>query len=123
MPYQLKLEGKRALIIDNEIMIALDVERILLDAGFCECTVMRKDEAYRFVPADKYGVDILVIDFRAADDGREDTEKLVAAGTPVILLTTNGDRVAKNWIPAHFRVVEKPFIDEDIVNTLISLLD
>jgi DNA-binding response OmpR family regulator len=111
------LTGKRCLVVDDELLIALDIEQELKAAGAAEviCAGGLADaaEALRKGP-----FDVAVLDLRI---GRETSlalaEDLRRAGTPFVFLTgarSDAAEIKGFAVP----VVEKPFLAPQLLDAV-----
>lgn len=105
--------GKRCLILDDEFLIALDIQQILESAGAAEAVcASNADEACAQIAAAAPPFDFAVLDVRLS--GAEATSlsvasALTARGTPFIFLTgMRGDSVHAGQFP-DAPVLEKPY--------------
>lgn len=115
------LAGCRVLVIEDEFLIALDIEEILEALGCVAAGIVRdRDSAVdlaRFVHIDAAVVDV----FLHGDTSLEVAAVLFARGVPV-LLTTGAD---EQQIPSLFRdmpIVRKPFGTDQLRVGLIEAL-
>lgn len=101
--------GKRCLVVEDEVLIAIDIQRVLEEAGaaavVCAHTLEEAAAALR-----RARFDFALLDLRLSRD--ETTvplmQTLEAAGTPFVLLTgTELDRAVGGGFAA--AVVEKPY--------------
>ena len=105
------LTGKRCLVVDDEFLIALDIQQVLEQAGAAEaiCTG-NATEALTALRAGRF--DFAVLDLRLGCGGGTSlpiAEALAAVGTPFIFLTgLRGDSAEARAFPAA-PVVEKPY--------------
>ncbi len=106
------LSGKRCLVLDDEFLIALDIQQILERAGaahvVCIASVAEALDLLRLEPE----FDVAVLDVKLSGPERDSlsvAEALAAKGTPFVILT--GMRVddvhAKQFPEAP--VIEKPY--------------
>ena len=112
MQGQLFLAGKRCLVLDDEFLIALDIQQILERAGASEVVCVASAAEARDLLRHESKFDIAVLDVKLS--GPEGTslgvaEALSGKGTPFVFLT--GMRVddvhAKRFPQAP--VIEKPY--------------
>ena len=105
------LTGKRCLVVDDEFLIALDIQQALEQAGAAE--VVCVGNATEALAAVKRGpFDIAVLDVRLGRTGGSSlpvAEVLAAGRTPFVFLTgLRGDSAEARAYP-HAPVVEKPY--------------
>jgi CheY-like chemotaxis protein len=115
------LSGKRCLVLDDEFLIALDIQQILETAGAahvaCAATVPEALELLRREPA----FDVAVLDVKLSGPDRNSlgiAALLASKGTPFVFLT--GMRVndvhAKHFPQAP--VIEKPYDATALLNAV-----
>lgn len=115
-------EGLRVFLVEDEALIAMDLEMILQDLG---CVIvgaaMRFDQAEEMVDG-AIEADVAVLDVNLG--GREVfplAERLSASGVAIIFATGyDGGRIAGPWRGAP--VLQKPFTAEDVARSLMSAL-
>ena len=106
------LAGKRCLVLDDEYLIALDIQQILEAAGAASVTCVGTARDALDALADGSALDIAVLDIRL--DGKAGDSLTVAAalsrkGTPFVFLTgLRSDDVHAGEF-AHAPVIEKPY--------------
>ncbi|SEQ02670.1 Bacteriophytochrome (light-regulated signal transduction histidine kinase) [Devosia sp. YR412] len=117
----ISLAGKRALIVEDQMLIALDLEQILEDAGLSVvATVTSPPEALAYLAKDL--PDVAILDINLGDGNSESiAQALQARSVPFMFATGYGD----GGIGAEFAsvpVVRKPYSREAIVAELKRLL-
>lgn len=122
MPQALALSGKTIVIIDQEALIALDVETIVTDHGATAVIVARAADVNAVITDLVQSTSMLVIDHASARTAFSSLAELFALGVPTILTTTGSDLVFETGLPPHARIVEKPFSDKDMVAALQTLI-
>jgi len=105
------LIGKRCLVVDDEFLIALDIQQALEHAGATEVVCAgNATEALAAVKAQTF--DLAVLDVRLGRTGGSSlpgAAALAAAGTPFVFLTgLRGDNAEARAYPGA-PVVEKPY--------------
>jgi CheY-like chemotaxis protein len=105
------LAGKRCLVVDDEFLIALDIQQALEHAGATE-VVCAGNAAEAVAAAGAQRFDVAVLDVRLGRTGGSSlpvAAVLAAAGTPFVFLTgLRGDSAEARAYP-DAPVVEKPY--------------
>lgn len=116
------LIGKRCLVVEDEALIVLDLQRMLEDAGAVEIVcagTLAEAEAALQGPS----FDLALLDLKL---GREETslplvKPLAAAGTPFLFLTgTEPERAHLDGFSAP--VVEKPYTNPMLLDAVAQAL-
>lgn len=105
--------GKTALIVEDEIFVALDLERILTDAGYDVCAIAPDGEAaIAAAPACDFA--FVDVNLRDGSTGPAIARRLVEEhGVRVVFVTANPSQIGQ---PAHgLGYVRKPFSDAVIL--------
>lgn len=105
------LEGKRCLVVDDELLIALDIQHELEAHGAAQ-VVCAGGLADAYAAVDTTRFDLAILDVRlgrAGESGMAIAEVLAKAGTPFIFLT-GGRADAADIAAFAVPVVEKPFL-------------
>lgn len=104
--------GKTALIVEDEIFVALDLERILTDAGYSVCAIAADSEGARAAAA---AADFALVDVNLRDGctGPGIARELTACGVNVVFVTANPAQIGA---PAPgLGYVRKPFSEAAIL--------
>lgn len=118
------LAGKRFLILDDELLIALDIQQVLESAGAADvvCTGNAADALKAVETARAF--DLAILDFRlfGTTSSLEVADALAKAGTPFVFLTgMRGDKQMKRQYP-NVPVVEKPYGEKLLIEAIVRAL-
>jgi DNA-binding response OmpR family regulator len=104
--------SKTALIVEDEIFVALDLERILTDAGYSVCAIAADSEAAR---AAAPSADFALVDVNLRDGctGPAIARELSASGVKVVFVTANPAQIGQP--AAGLGYVRKPFSEAAIL--------
>lgn len=116
------LDSMDVLVIEDEILIALDIERIVLSVGAKQCRIMRAIDAMNVPELEQFPRDLIVIDHRSFHANWSHFSDLVAQFHSVIVLTTESDTARKLVSNPSTVIVSKPFADNDIIEAVQQLL-
>jgi len=117
------LFGKSFLVVEDEVLIALNIETWLEDAGAGRVeTVHRLSSAQRAL-SEGGPFDAVVLDFRLADEDATPLIEVVRDRQIPVLLTT-GDGALLREFPASpaMIILEKPFSENLFIASLVKLL-
>ena len=117
------LIAKRVLILENEILIRLDLIRILKGAG-CEIVCETQDlaQAHDCIVNDK--VDMAFLDYREIKNHATSAhfaQLLHDNNVPYTFVTGALKREVQDEYRADARVVEKPFSDQEILDAAFAM--
>lgn len=118
------LDGLNILILEDEFLIAMDVEQLCRDYGADDVTISRSLEELGPSPHDAFAFDAAVVDMRL--DGVSTVEfaqALFQRGIPFVFATgySDLDEIAANF--PGVTVVSKPYLGTDLVDALASAVD
>lgn len=108
----------RVLLLEDNMLIALDTEDVLLDAGVGSVAVVSTsaaalDEMARERP------DFALLDFNLGTETSERVaEALTEAGIPFCFATGYGDAMVELAVQPPFGVLKKPYSPDDIAQVL-----
>lgn len=107
----------RILIVEDEMMVAMDMEAIIEELGF-EPVGIAADSAEALALADSQP-DVALVDLHLRDGltGPEVGRELADRGIQVVFVTAN-PRIVANGIPGALGVVEKPCNDGTIASII-----
>jgi CheY-like chemotaxis protein len=114
------LAGKRGLVLDDEFLIALDIQQVLEQAGATEVVCAGNVvEALAAIHAERF--DLAVLDLRLGRDGTSlpAAEALAAAGTPFIFLTGMRTDAEEARAYPDAPVVEKPYDSPTLLEAIV----
>jgi len=110
------LDGRAVLIIEAELLIALDMQRVLETAGCASVAVARSPEEFAAM-ADRIVCDLVLLELLHDADaaGLALARRLAAGGTALVL--TSPDSRHRRGLPAMpcVPVVTKPFSDAELL--------
>jgi DNA-binding response OmpR family regulator len=112
-------QGKRIMIVEDEALVALTLEDVLTEAGYCVCGIAdRPEQALEIARA--LEPDIAVIDVRLADggDGIGLAEQLAARLPILILFATGNPAEVRARARAGHGCLSKPFQAEWLLAAL-----
>lgn len=116
------LAGLRVLILEDEVLIAMDLEQVCRELGAADVAVARTlDEAETAAGA---GFDAAVLDIMVA--GRSTIEfatRLFARGVPVVFATGYSDAERLVEALAGVQIVDKPFSRDMLVEAIARALE
>lgn len=116
--HELPLEGLRVLVIEDEALIALDLEHLCREAGAAEIVIVRDLAA---LPAGDRGFDVAVLDLVLPEGATlELAAELFAAGVPFVFVTgyPDAEGVAERF--PGVAIVEKPYGAPAIVGAIAA---
>lgn len=118
------LAGRRCLVLDDEFLIALDIQQVLEQAGAGEVVCAGNvAEALTAIRTERF--DLAVLDLRVGRDGNSlpAAEALAAAGTPFLFLTGMRTDVAEVHGYPDTPVVEKPYDSSTLLAAIRRLVE
>jgi DNA-binding NtrC family response regulator len=120
---QLPLEGKAALIIEDNALIAMNVESCLLDAGAAVVKIANSIASAKSALEEGIQFDVAIVDLILEDGNATPLFQILSErGIPVVI--TTGDQVDQG-LPALSKAVtilQKPYLDRDLINALMKLV-
>ncbi|WP_306025256.1 hypothetical protein [Oceaniradius stylonematis] len=109
------LADKTVLIIEDEMLIAMDVEQIANDLGARHVLVLRVREALRHMLENVVSPDVCFVDYRSADGERRSVAEFFGStGGKLIVMTTDGDPEKDPLVANADAVLRKPFGAEEV---------
>lgn len=119
---QLPLAGKSILLIEDEPLVALNVENSLKDAGAAVIKTVGSVAKAQVALGDGVFFDTAIVDLRLSDgDGSQLIGVLTGRGIPVVVTTgANLDDVQPDLSKA-VAVLQKPYLESDLIKTMTWL--
>lgn len=114
------LRGRDVLIVEDEVLIALDVERIVLACGANACQIVRGAHARNLPIVEGNSNHVIIVDHRSFNEVTTDLALLVESYGSAIVLTTTGEKPKDLAANQRISIVQKPFADADILKALIE---
>ncbi|MBW6527960.1 response regulator [Sphingomonas sp. RHCKR7] len=110
--------AKTALIVEDEIFVALDLERILEDAGFIVAAIAADAEsAYRAAPGCQFA--FVDVNLRDGATGPVIAERIAREhGVKVVFVTANPGQITDPGSALGY--IRKPFNDEAILSAALT---
>lgn len=116
---QQPLAGISVLIMEDEFLIAMDIEQLCRDQGARECMIARTLEE----AASASGFDIAIVDLKLGGDSTLDyARSLRSRGIPFVFATGYSDQEQLRTEFAEIAVIEKPYSGPDLVEALAAAL-
>ncbi len=111
------LTGACVLIVEDEFLIAVDVQRIVEDAGAATVLLANSLSEARGHMARPAPIDVCILDLKlGAEDGMALVEQLQARNIPFVIASGLG---GKNV--ADIPLVPKPYRDESVIDALTAV--
>lgn len=113
--------GLHILVVDREYLVAMEAERLLVDALACAVQIAMPHDFVAALAGQRY--DLLVIDAGIIDfDGVGAIKAAQHAGTRLIFTTLTNDSMDRLPQFAGSAAVAKPFVDADLLAAVQSAL-
>jgi len=119
------MENKKLLIVEDEPVVALSLERLLGNAGYMTESVDCGEKALERVHQNRPDAILMDIKLKGDWDGIETAEKILAfCVIPIIYLTAYTDSKLKGRMRESgvFSFLEKPFEEDVLLETLWNTL-
>jgi len=114
-----ELSGKRILVLEDEPFIAMDLERILRDAGATDISVAMKIEAAILAMPGTY--DAAVIDLHIkGQSSLAFAMELSERHIPFVIVTGSAARKPRDPVLENVPVLGKPFDEAELVRNLLA---
>ena len=117
-----QLSGKRVLIVEDEMLIAMEVEDLLADQG-CEVLPTAPTVEYALQHIDRDRPELVVLDRNLDGVGTTPVaEKLNSSGIPFLILTGYTHGVAGEPALANAPCLQKPWNQAELLRQLSGLV-
>ncbi len=108
-----------ALVVDDEFLIAVELEAILTGGGYRVVSAVSVAEARHLVS--QRPVDVAVLDFRMGAGAADFARELQASGTPMLFCTGSSTEEVHAVFPAA-TVLAKPFSGGDLLAQVAAVM-
>ncbi len=116
------VQAKRILVVDDEVLAALDVEDALIEAGFCVVgPAHRLDQALAFARDGELDAAVLDVNLAGVQVWPV-ADLLFGRGVPIVLLTGSGKTLAVPQSCKNAPLINKPVHFEELLAALTALL-
>jgi DNA-binding response OmpR family regulator len=118
------LAGTRILILEDEFLIALDVEELCRDSGAAEVVIMRSLDELGPDPLKDRKFDAAVIDLKLGSTSTiEFAQSLFRNGIPFLFATgySNPEEIGSEF--PGVTVIGKPYIGTELIEALVAALN
>jgi DNA-binding LytR/AlgR family response regulator len=117
------LDGKRILIVEDQFLIALDIQRVL-EAAHAGRMIFARTVAEAQSLADRWpDFDLAVVQIARGDkDALALAGRLQAAGAAVVVTTANPALPFAGFTPPPGTLLIKPFGDDDLIAACLAAL-
>lgn len=108
---------RTALVVEEEFLIALDVQRVLETVGVHHSHFARNAAEARTLGVDWATFSVAVVEIASGEDAHDDlVRELLDAGVPLVLTTADGRPQPPEF--AHVPVIIKPAPERDLAEAL-----
>lgn len=115
------LNGRRALIVEEEFLIALDIQRMLEGMGAGQTLFARNADEARQLGAHWNDLSLAIVELRADDRGNHQLSAEIAAAG-IALVVTTGDIGLRRQSTKDAPLVMKPFPEETLASAVRQAL-
>jgi DNA-binding response OmpR family regulator len=121
---QSRLDGRSILILEDEYLIAMDVEQTCLDSGAREVTILRSLAELGDNPLDTLAFEAAILDLRLGGESTTQfARQLVERRVPFVFATglTDAGELAEGFpdVP----VIGKPYSGDELVRVLAGVIE
>ena len=118
-----ELEGLRILVLEDEFLIAMDVEQVCRDHGAVDVVIKRSLSGLENRPVNDLDFDAAVLDMRLGTTSTLDfARSLLAGGIPFVFATGYGDPAETAQSFPGVPVITKPYMGSDLVEALVRVV-
>ncbi|MEM8827546.1 MAG: response regulator [Pseudomonadota bacterium] len=119
-----RLDGRTVLLVEDELLIAMDIEAELVDRGVKVCgPVTRVSEGIPIVENDCEDVDAAILDVNLrGEDVYPIAERLAARGVPFLFHTGHGDAQKLQARFGRIPVCAKPVQTSELIDEVARLI-
>lgn len=115
----LPLDGLRILILEDEFLIAMEVEQACRDNGAADVRICRSIEEVGVATVEAIDFDATVIDVRLGEESSLDFARMLFdGGHPFVFATGYSDPTEMSEYFPGVPVVTKPYLGSDLVEAL-----
>lgn len=119
----LPLDGLRILILEDEFLIAMEVEQSCRDYGAAEVRICRAIDEIDGATTGSFDFDAAVVDLRLGEaTSHEFARALFDAGRPFVFATGYSDPLEMSASFPGVPVVTKPYLGSDLVEALADMV-
>jgi DNA-binding NtrC family response regulator len=117
------LADKSVIIVEDEMLIAMNVEQVAHDLGAHDVQVLRVRDALRHMLENVVSPDICIVDYRSANGERRDVAEFFSSSAgKLIVMTTDGDPDKDPLVANADAMLRKPFGNEEIAQAFRDAL-
>jgi len=118
-PERLPIEGKAVLILEDEPLVAMNVELCLLDAGAAVVKIANSIASAKSALDECIPFDTAVVDLALADGNASTLIQLLAErGIAVVITTGYGVDRGQPALGRAVAILQKPHTDSDLINAI-----
>jgi CheY-like chemotaxis protein len=120
------LTGKHCIVLDDEFLIALDIQHILEGAGAASVKCFATTADCLATLSTGTPVDVAILDFKMGDGSRNShsvAARLHEMGTPFVFVTGMTMREVTSKAFPDVQVIEKPYDKRRLLQALARLMD
>jgi DNA-binding response OmpR family regulator len=115
------LTGLRILILEDEFLIAMDVEQLCRDSGAEEVAIMRSLDEFKDSAVEQPAFDVAIVDLMLAGVSTLDFARQIRdRGVPLVFASGHSDlqEIAEKF--PDIAVVSKPYAGDDLIGAVAA---